>query len=219
MKHMLSLLGALLLTALSLQAIDPKTLTGDYIEVRSNHVYTCGCLYSGEQVTGGREAILVWAVRDGLYHGVSLAGTRVVAVVQGPDNLSLETTVRHSVLYVDGAVSELQRLALVDMVREQYGKAVGEIVRVHAKPITFQRDGDRVRVRVAGTTHIVVRLARLPEDAHQGSLLWYEPFIPTSESRLATREYSSFSGPEFRRQWWTREEGITGYIATFGVPR
>ena len=66
-----------LLLGLNLYAAAPPAITGDYVEVRSHHVYTCGCLYSGEQATGGREAILAWAIRQGEVDGVSLAGLRV----------------------------------------------------------------------------------------------------------------------------------------------
>ena len=55
----------------------PVTVQGDYAKARSGHVYTCGCLYSGEMVTAGKEAILVWNITRGNHQGESLAGVKV----------------------------------------------------------------------------------------------------------------------------------------------
>jgi len=199
-------------------AASPPAVTGDYIEVRSNHVYTCGCLYSGEQVTSGREAILAWAVREGQYQGAPLAGAKAVAVLIGPTSLSLPGTPRRSVMFVDGVNSRGQE-AFVEMLKEYYGAVLGEILSIQAAPISFRQEGDRWTVNVAGLSKIVVRPARLPEDAHQGSWLWYAPFIPTADSTLSTTEFTSFSGDQFRHRWWEYDAGITGYIATFRLPR
>lgn len=79
-------------------------VAGEYVEARSGHVYTCGCLYSGESVTGGKEAILVWRILRGDYQGTALAGIRVAAVVVGESNLAAADA-RRSVLYLDGTTS------------------------------------------------------------------------------------------------------------------
>jgi len=193
-------------------------INGDYIEVRSNHVYTCGCLYSGEQVTSGREAILAWAVREGSYRGTDLAGAKAVAVVVGPESLSLQGTPRRSVMFVDAA-SEPARAALAEMLKEHYGAVLGELLGVQTAPISLNREGERITLEVAGLSRIVVRPARLPEDAHQGSSLWYTPFIPAADATLSTTEYTSFGGSHFGRRWWEADAGISGYIASFRLPR
>lgn len=207
---------AIVLAAVTAWSVTPA-ITGDYIEVRSNHVYTCGCLYSGEQVTGGREAILAWAIREGEFRGIPLSGAKAVAVLHGPENLGLQGAPRRSALFVDGVSGEAQR-ALVAMLKEYYGNVLGDLISVQAVPISMERDGERLTIQVAGLSRVVVRPARLPEDAHQGSLLWYTPFIPTSEAQLSTTEYSSFSGKHFNQRWWEADAGITGYIATFRLP-
>lgn len=207
--------SVLLAMGLSLGAATLPAIQGEYLEVRSNHVYTCACRYSGEQVTGGREAFLVWVFQAGEFRGTPLAGAKVVAVVQGEDNLSLESTARKSVVFLEGVDSEAGREALVELLWRQYGKALGGILRVHPAPISFQKEAGRVIVTVGEISRLVVRPARLPEDAHQGSLLWYDPFIPTAESMLGTTEYQRFSGSDFRHQWWENDSGITGYIGTF----
>lgn len=215
-RIVVSLFSTLLLA--SMAAANGTAVSGQYFEVRSNHVFTCGCLYSGEQVTSGREAILAWVVREGSYAGHDLAGAKAVAVLTGPESLSLEGTPRRSAMFVDGVAAGAQK-ALVDMLKEYYGAVLGEVISVQAAPITLARDGERITIEVAGLSRLVVRPARLPEDAHQGSWLWYAPFIPTTDSTLSTTEFTSFRGTHFGRRWWEADAGITGYIASFRLPR
>ncbi|MGB9604347.1 MAG: DUF1326 domain-containing protein [Bryobacteraceae bacterium] len=218
-------MGRISLVLLPVLALSPalapgsaRAVSGEYVEVRSNHVYTCGCLYSGEQVTGGREAILAWAVREGVYGGADLTGARAVAIITGPESLSLEGTPRRSVMFVDGVAGPARR-ALVDMLKEHYGNVLGELLSVQDAPITLAREGERVRIEVAGLSRIVVRPAELTADAHQGSWLWYAPFIPTADAVLSATELWSFRGTQFGRQWREADTGITGYIATFRLLR
>lgn len=203
------------LGAVVLAAPPAAVITGDYVEVRSGHVYTCGCLYSGEMATGGREALLTWAVREGDYRGVALDGAKAVAVVIGGAHLGLPETERKSVLFVDAAGP--QQEALVDLLRNRYAPVLGRIADVHRAPISLVRRGEQLEVTVGNVARVVVRPARLPEDAHLGSSLWYEPFIPTVERTLATAEYSRFWGEDFRHRWWNQEPGIYGYIGRFSV--
>lgn len=191
-----------------------SAISGDYIEARSGHVYTCGCLYSGEQATGGREAILAWSVREGEFRGTSLGGSKAVAVIRGASHLGLPNSARESALFVDAA-SPAARAAIVALLRERYGNVLGRILDVHSAPIAFDREGDRVTLSVGEVSRVVVRPARLPQDAHPGSALWYDPFIRLHGAVLATMEHSAFSGADFQHRWWTSEEGINGYIGTF----
>lgn len=211
------LMSGLLLVGLNAPGASPSAISGDYVEVRSNEVYTCGCLYSGEQVSGGREAILAWSIRQGEFHGVPLSNTKVVVVIQGKGNLGLEGTFRRSALFVDGATSDVQQQALLNLLSERYGDVLGEIVGVHTAPIRFEKQGNRLTVNAGRIARLVVRPARLPEDAHQGSSQWYRPFISTTGSTLATTEYNSYSGKDFRHQWWWNDPGITGYIGSFAL--
>ena len=215
MRTILWLAPALLLLGLNAFATDPLAITGDYIEVRSSHVYTCGCLYSGEAVTVGRDAILVLAVRQGEFRGAPLAGMRAVAVVYGDGHLGIRNTARKSVLYIDGADSPEPRQALAALLRERYGEVLGDVIAVHTAPVSFDKQAQQVTLSVGEISRVVMRPARLPEDAHAGSSLWYDPLIPTSESTLGTAEYASFNGNDFKHKWWTSETGIRGYIASF----
>jgi hypothetical protein len=193
----------------------PAPIFGDYVEARSGHVHTCGCLYSGEQVTEGKEAILAWAFRGGEFGGAPLAGIRVVAVIIGDGNLGLEGTSRRSVLYFDSGSSNAQRSVTLELLGREYGSVLGSIMSVHAAPIAFLSRGDTLQASVGDTISIVTRKAQIPEDAHLGSSTWYGPFVPMTESVLSTTLHFEYKGKDFNRQWWHRDAGITGYLGSF----
>lgn len=206
------------LLGLSLHASSPPPVAGDYVEVRSNEVFTCACRFSGQAVTSGREAILAWNFRQGEVSGVPLADTRSVAVIQGDANLGFDSAQRQSVLFIDAA-TQAQRSKLHEYLREQYAHVFGRILNVYYVPVAFERDGERFRVRVGGACETVVRPARLGEEEHPGSELRYDPFVLTTSATPATSEYRRFWGPDFSHRWWSNEEEINGFIGTFSLPR
>jgi hypothetical protein len=192
-------------------------IVGQYLEARSGHVHTCGCLFSGEQVTEGKEAILAWAFRGGEYQGTSLANLSVAAVVVGDAHLALESTPRKSVIFLDSSASDAQRQAALGLLREKFGKILGDIQAVHVAPVEFQSDGDKMTVSLGGVGTVVGRKAQLPEDAHPGSRTWYGPFIPMADSTLSTTLVYQYEGHDFSRQWQNDNYGITGYMGTFAL--
>jgi hypothetical protein len=200
-----------LLAAAVLFAEPPAILAGDYLEARSNHVYTCACLCNGESVTTGREAILAWEFRRG-----GLAGVRVAAVVVGQGHLSLGPAARRSVLYVDGATAEQQR-EVVRLFGRHYSGVLGSVTAVHNAPIAFERSPEVARLSIGEAVKLDIRKARLPDDAHFGSYLWYGPFVPMTESSLGMTLEFRYQGSDFDRHWWEAESGITGYFGTFAL--
>ncbi len=196
-------------------AQESAPVAGDYVEARSGHVYTCGCLYSGEMVTGGKEAIMVWRVTSGDFNGTSLAGVKVAAVVVGEGNLGADSTPRKTALYLDGLTSERQKQALVDLWKREYSSALGEIASVHKVPISLEQQDGTVKVGIPGIVQLEVRKALLPADAHLGSTLWYGPFTPLADSTLATALHYEYWGNEFQRQWRELMPSISGYFGRF----
>jgi len=193
----------------------PAPVAGDYIEARSGHVYTCGCLYSGESVTGGKEAILVWRVASGEFQGTPLAGIRVAAVVVGETHLAANSDPRRSVIYLDGITRDAQEQLVLDLWRRQYAKLLGDIRAVRRAPIKFEREGEIVTITVPGVVKVQARKAQLPKDAHPGSSLWYGPFTPLGDPTLVTSLLYEYWGNDFERQWRELFAGITGYMGQF----
>lgn len=211
-----SVLGCFVLACFQLLGESGSIVAGEYVEARSGEVYTCGCLFSSESVSGGREAILAWRIREGEYRGTPLAGLQAVAVLVGDGNLGVGTTSRKSVLYVTDQSTPDQRLAVVDLLSRHYGEVLGEVMAVHPAPVSFRMLNGETRVQVGDdTVNVVLRATRLPEDAHKGASLWYGPFIPVESPALATTLYFRFWGPDFRHQWWTSEPGISAYTGDF----
>ncbi len=210
-------LGAamLLLSAGTAMAAPSTQIAGDYVEARSNHVYTCGCLYSGEMVTGGREAILAWSFDGGSYEGTTLEGVRALAVLSGEENLSIQGMPRRAVLYLDGVASRRQQDAVVSLIRQKYADAVGEIFAVRTAPIVFRELPGSVEVRVPGVAEVMERTAVLPDDAHRGSSQWYGPFIPLTQATLAATTFYDYQGADFPKHWKESDAGITGYFGRF----
>jgi hypothetical protein len=193
-----------------------STVTGDYVEARSNHVYTCACLAGSEQSGGaGREAILAWSTQEGSFRGIPLAGVKVAAVMVGDDILTSEAAPRKSVLYLDGIASAEQQQALLELFGREYGRLLEEVLVVRRAPILFQRKGESVSVEISGTLQLAGRKARLPEDAHLGSEVQYEPFVPMAETALGNTVRRQYQGPDLESRWWESEPGITAYIGRF----
>jgi len=216
MKFLATVLFIVLATARA-SAAGPASVQGDYAEVRSGEVYTCGCLYSSEMVTAGREAILVWRISDGQYLGATLAGVKVAAVVVGQTNLGAYPGSRRAALYLDGITSEGQQQALLALWKHEYGSVLGEIKAVHTTPFSFELTGETVHVAIPGVADVQARKAKVPEDAHPGSFLWYGPFTTLRESFLATALHYEYSGADFQHQWIDLMPAIRGYVGKFAL--
>lgn len=207
----------ILLTAAGAPSQEPTTVQGDYAEVRSGEVYTCGCLYSGEMVTAGKEAILVWRISKGDYRGTSLAGIKVAAVIVGETNLGAYSGPRRAALYLDGITSEDQRQAILALWRREYASVLGNIKAVHTARFNFELQAETVRVGIPGVVELQARKAQFPEDAHPGSYLWYGPFTALRESFLATALHYEYSGADFQHQWTDLMPSIRGYVGKFAL--
>jgi len=217
MKFLATILFICLLAAQG-KSQAPTNVLGDYIEARSGHVYTCGCLYSGEMVTAGKEAILVWRINRGSYQGTSLTGIKAAAVVVSDANLGTESAPRRTVLYLDGVTSEAQQRVLLALWRNAYSNVLGDIKAVHHAPVSFDLERDGANVSIPGVAQLRVRKAHLPEDAHQGSALWYGPFTALHDSSLATTLHYEYAGVDFQHQWTDLMPGIRGYMGGFALP-
>ena len=208
--------GVLLLTGVVV-AEQGALITGEYIEDRANRVFGCYCEWSGERVTGGKEAILGWRFRTGESTGISLAGVSAAAVVMGEATLSAGNAPRKSILFIDSRASSSQQQAVEQLLREKYGSLLGNILSVHAMPIEFRREAAHAALRIGELVNVELRKAKPIQDALQGAVLWYDPFIPMKESTLGMTVNTRYQGRDFDKQWNMNEPGISGYFGTFEV--
>ena len=217
MKLLATVALVTLLCAVPLAAAEAPAVSGDYLEARSNEVYTCGCLFSGQMTTAGREAILAWRITRGAYQGTALAGVKVVAVVVGDANLGAYDGPRRTALYLDANASDAQLQAILALWRREYSQALGKIAAVHRVSISFTQQGDGVRLSIPNLLEVQARKARLPEDAHPASYVWYQPFVPLRNSSLATALDYEYSGTDFQHQWQDLMPSINGYLGEFAL--
>jgi len=203
---------------ISVLADPASAVEGDYVEVRSNHVYTCGCLYSGESVTSGTEVILAWNFRKGALSNFQLDHVKAAAVIVGSSSLSADDGPRKTALYLDGIASSQQERAVVAWFRQKYPDLLGEVVAVRKSPIYFDRTNDQLKVGVGDEVQLTLRNARLPEDAHLGSQQWYQPFTELRNTQLSTVLQDEYSGPDFGRSWRRWEPRIAAFTGQFTSP-
>lgn len=211
----LGLTAGVLLLGAPLSAQQPSAIAGEYIEGRSNRVYGCYCEWSGEGVTSGREAILAWKIRAGAFRGIPLAGVKAAAVLVGEGTLSKGAAPRKSILFVDSAASKSQQQAVGSLLRQQYAELLGEVINVHIVPMKFQLEAEKATLQVGELLNLTMRKAVLSDDALQGSTLWYDPFIPLTESTIATTLNNRYWGADFNECWEHSEPGTNGYYGRF----
>ena len=206
-----------LLTSWPVTGQATPVVEGDYVEARSNAVFGCYCEWSGESVTAGREAILVWNIRSGVSRGIDLSGVRIAAVVAGPETLSKGPSPRKTVILIDRSASKKQQEAVESLVRQSYPDVLGEVIDVRSASIEFEKTGDKARIKIDDLVDVNMRKARLPEDAMQGALLWYDPFIPLKDATLGLTLHYRYWGTDFDHRWQQHEAGVTGYFGGFTV--
>lgn len=210
-------LHLVLLGIAALAAQEPPEISGDYLEGRSNHVFGCYCEWSAEAAMGGTEAIVAWNIHSGEFRGVPLAGVKAAAVIVGERTLSMGAEPRKSILFLDSAASQAQQDAVEALLRRQYAGLLGEITNVRFISIRFEREPDRVTLHAGQLLNLSMRKARLPDDALQGAVLWYDPFIPLDGATLATTLNHSYRGREFNNVWDRSDIGTTGYYGRFRI--
>ena len=165
---------ALSLTVAGTFATQPDTVQGEYLEARSVSVYVGACHYGAEYVEGGREATLVWNIRQGTWKGVSLDGLTVVAVVTAQNNLAIDTDTRRSVLYLNEEATSEQRAALTDLMSTKRVELLGEVVSTESVPIAFTREGVKYDLRVGKV--LTLSVSRYPcQNCTQPHQIWYKP--------------------------------------------
>ena len=131
---------SLTLLALATAAFAGNTpaISGDYLEVRSCDVYTGSCFANAEMNLAGKEAMMVWLVREGAWKGTKLDGLRVIAVVKADGtlgDLKYEPRAGRAVLIVDAKATARQKEALSDFASSMAGELAGKVVEVRTAPI------------------------------------------------------------------------------------
>ena len=188
-------------------------LSGDYVEVRSNHIMAGGCTYSAEAVYDGNRAVMTWRL-----DGDNLADIAVVAVVLGKGNLQLGNHTRETVLYIDSRATAKQMVNLRDTFSSRYSDVFGEIRAVLVADISFDQTGDDAfKILIPGEVQVVTRT--MVEADHEYSCdpqVWYGAFAGDTPVRLVQMARSSYSGADLNSKWKTVNKR-SAYIGKFAI--
>ncbi len=212
------LMGA---AALPLHAVDlgSASISGDYLEARTAEVFVGYCLANSETDLVGQEAVMAWRIREGSWSGVALDGLTVVAVVEGTTTLGdvkAEPIHGRSVVLVDGNANELQRDALVSLVRSMAGPLVDEIVSIESVPIAIELDeaNGLTAVRAGDVAALVVRPRRHDDGLCGNEDQFYPPLIDLHHAHPAYTLQHEFQGSGLSSTWKSPGKS-SAFIGTF----
>jgi hypothetical protein len=195
-------------------------ITGQYVEVRNCDVWTGPCFANAEGNLTGKNAALVWNIKQGTLGDVRLDGLTVVAVVQANETLGVtQTGVSKAVVIVDSRATEAQRAALVKLVKSQAGKLCENVVSVHAAKISVdvcKCTGGACAEVDAGEVKIKTRCLDDMHDKHCGNeTAYYPPLVEGVQCVPGVAEHR-FSGDGLATTWHEVERR-GAYVGTFTI--
>jgi len=183
-------------------------LNGDYLEARTEDVFTGPCFAMSEVNLTGQEAILAWKVKEGDWKGVSLSGLSVVAVVKAHATLGdpyHDPYPAQSVLIVDSGANGPQRAALQAFAESKAGDLLSHIVRVETAPIQMTVEhGDlhgAAKLVAGSLAQIETRSLCQGDHLCGNESVFYPPLVTLSHSMPAFTLASSFSGQGLGEVW------------------
>lgn len=219
-----ALLCALLLVgSLTAATLTGPEIRGTYIESRNAEIYASHCFANSEVGITGDLAVMAWNIDRGSYKGVSLAGTKVVAVVNASSTIGNpfgDPLPSKAMLIFDESTSVLQRGALESFVKEQTGPLAANVVHTDVAPIEIDFHGslhDRVATLRAGEiVSLETREIRGSDSLCHLDDIYYQPLVSLDHAMPAFAIEQSFRGDglghkmhEYRRS--------SAYVGTFAV--
>ena len=193
-----TVLALLLATATPLLA----EISGDYLEVRTCDVYTGPCFANAEMGLTGKEAILVWSVRQGEWKNTALDGLKVIAVVKTDDTMGdqrYQPRTGKAVLVVDAKANSEQREALQDLARSMSGKLIGQVTSVKSVDIASNlgncsKSGACAQVKAGNLIDITTRCFTDKDHACGNESTYYPPLTEVNGAFPAFTELATFKG-------------------------
>jgi hypothetical protein len=209
------------IVAAPLWANKAPAISGDYLEVRTCNVYVGGCIANGEMGITGKEAILVWSVRDGSWHGTKLDGLKVLAVVSADDTLGdlrYNPVVGKAQLIVDHRASAAQREALADLARSLGGKLVSKVVETRVADIDVTLDASpgspAASVRAGNLVEIETQSLTGKKTVCASETKFYPPLTEVSDAQAGYTAMAAYKGTSLDRKW--ESVGLfSSYVGTF----
>ena len=194
---------------------------GTYVEARTCDVWTGPCFANADFNIGGKQGIMAWRIEKGQAGDVSLDGLSVVAVVCAGNTLGLDqNSPAKAVIIVDSKANTAQREALVRFARQQGGKLLQNVVKVHAESITligcpckqnacFELDARiaKLKTRCLDTDH---------DKVCGNEFAFYPPLVNNVKASPAAVVEHAFRGQGLG-ETWSDSDRRGGYVGSFQV--
>ena len=218
-------LVAVLLAAAALPAatLGGAELRGSYIESRNAEIYASHCFANSEVGIMGDLAVMAWDIEQGTFRGVSLEGTRVVAVVNASSTIGNpfgDPLPAKAMLVFDESTSVLQRGALAAFVKSQAGDLVSNIVHTDVAPVEIDFHGsihDRVATLRAGEiVSLETREIRGSDSLCHLDDIYYQPLVSLDHAMPAFAIEQSFRGDGLGHKMREYKRS-SAYLGTFAV--
>ncbi|MEW6159915.1 MAG: DUF1326 domain-containing protein [Verrucomicrobiota bacterium] len=215
----------LMLTAATLCAAPPAAsrISGHYLEVRSCDIYTGPCFANAEMGLTGKEAILVWSVREGAWNGTDLHGLSVIAVVRTDDTLGdlrYQPRSGKAVVIVDAKANTTQAAALNEFVRSMAGKLIQEVVETKSAPMDITlgncKGGTCATVKAGGLVEVSTRCLGNNDHVCGNEEVFYPPLTPVKEAVPALTEIATYTGSGLNMTWQAVEKR-SAFLASFAL--
>jgi len=185
-----------------------RTLSGDYLEVRSCDVYTGPCFANAEMGLTGKEGMLFWSIREGSWNGVSLNGLGVMAVVRANGtlgDLKYQPRSGDTVLILDSKADSAQKQALTDFAQTMGGKLISHVVDVKSAPIestlgTCAKKGC-ASIQAGDLVEITTSCLSAKHDICGNEETYYPPLSKTDEAYPVFTELATYTGSGLNVTW------------------
>ena len=196
-------------------------ISGDYLEVRTCDVYTGPCFANAEMNLTGKEAILVWSVRQGTWNSTAVDGLKVIAVVRTDATLGdqrYHPGRGEAVVIVDSKANGQQREALTDMAKSMAGNLIKEVTSVKTSDIdasisTCSKSGC-ASVRAGSLVEISTRCFSEQDHVCGNEDTYYPPLTLVSGALPAFTEVASFKGSGLNVNWQSSGQR-SAFLAAF----
>lgn len=196
-------------------------VSGDYLEARSCDVYTGSCFANAEMGVAGKEGILVWAIRQGAWKGVTLDGLSVIAVVCTDGTLGdlrYQPRSGKAVIVVDESANAKQKDALVDFARTMSGKLIKEVADVKSAKMDVALGTCTKRgcasVKAGDLVEVATRCLGGDDHICGNEETFYPPLTEVKDAYPVATELAAFKGRGLGMTWEAREKR-SAFIAGF----
>ncbi len=209
------------LAAASTTAMAATQIEGQYLEVRSNDVFTGACVANSEMGLSGEEATLAWTVSNGSWNDVDLSGLSVVAVIRGSATLGhtyYDSMPAKAVVIVDDAATAEQQKALIAFAHAEAGELMDDIIEVKCAEITVggescTEDGC-ASLKAGDLVEISTRCLGNGDHLCGNEKAFYPPLTKAASAKPAFTNVSSYTAKDLGRTW-SISDARSAFVGTF----